>query len=358
MVLRFRSCSSSPRDLPGGCPQGTLIGVILYILYINPIGFPGDITLQINDRIKNYWTNIGDIPNLLPSNSSLPTNLNAAKYMDDATIQEALDLTTNLASKLDRSGPLPWWESSGKLLPSTNTTLLSEIESLKNISDERKMVLNADKTRLFIVNFTNLHQFQSLLTIPGAPSPIELTFETKLLGYWLSCDMTPNKHVTYILKIAYSRLWAISRLKSAKVSNDDILHFFNVKIGSVLEYAAPVFNSMLTVENTTDIERIHKIALKVILNDSYSTYESACSTMETVTLTERRKHLSLTFAFKCLQRKTHSHFFTQRKSTFYKLRKIKAFEDPLCHTERYKASPTPYLTSLLNEYYSTRIGSY
>ena len=86
MVLRFRSCSSSPRDLPGGCPQGTLIGVILYILYINPIGFPGEITLQINDRIKNYWTNIGDIPNLLPSNSSLPTNLNAAKYMDDATI--------------------------------------------------------------------------------------------------------------------------------------------------------------------------------------------------------------------------------------------------------------------------------
>ena len=142
------------------------------------------------------------------------------------------------------------------------------------------------------------------------------------------------------------------------MSNDDILHFFNVKIRSVLEYAAPVFTSMLTVENTTDIERIHKIALKVILNDSYSTYESACSTMETVTLTERRKHLSLTFALKCLQSKTHSHFFTQRKSTFYKLRKIKAFEDPLCHTERYKSSPIPYLTSLLNEYYSTRIGSY
>ena len=170
--------------------------------------------------------------------------------------------------------------------------------------------------------------------------------------------MTPNRHVSYILKIAYSRLWAISRLKAANVSNEDILHFFNVKIRSVLEYAAPVFTPMLTVENENDIERIQKIALKVILNDSYSTYETACLSMTTVTLSERRRQLSLTFALKCLRSKNHGHFFTQRKSTFYQLRKIKAFEEPLCHTERYKSSPIPYLTSLLNEYYSTRIGSY
>ena len=38
MILRFRNCSSDPKDLPGGSPQGTLIGVIIYILYINPVG--------------------------------------------------------------------------------------------------------------------------------------------------------------------------------------------------------------------------------------------------------------------------------------------------------------------------------
>ena len=36
MILRFRNCCSSSKCMPGGCPQGTLIGVILYILYINP----------------------------------------------------------------------------------------------------------------------------------------------------------------------------------------------------------------------------------------------------------------------------------------------------------------------------------
>ena len=130
MILRFRNCSSDPKDLPGGCPQGTLIGVILYILYINPIGFPGEVTLQVNDIVNKYWNTLDDLPDLSSSNITLPTTMNIAKYMDDVTIQEAVDLTTSLATKLDRSGPLPWWESSGKLLPNSNTLLQPAIEEI------------------------------------------------------------------------------------------------------------------------------------------------------------------------------------------------------------------------------------
>ena len=355
MILRFRNCSSDPKDLPGGCPQGTLIGVILYILYINPIGFPGEVTLQINDIVKNYWTKLDTSPDLHTNNICLPTTMNSAKYMDDATIQEAVDLRVSLATKLDRSGPLPWWESSGKLLPNSNTLLQSEIESIKKISDQREMVLNPSKTKLLIVNFTNHHQYQSLLTIPGSPSTIELTFETKLLGYWLTADMKPNIHVTRILLIVYGRLWAISRLKSAGVSEDDILFFFNIKIRSVLEFCAPVWSSMLTVENISDIERVQKIALKVILNEKYVDYDNACTLMNTKSLQLRRKDLSLNFALSCLKSEQHKHLFKQRKSVYYSLRNIKSFEIPFCHSERYKSSPLPYLTTLLNDHFAPKV---
>ena len=358
MILRFRKCCSSPQCLNGGCPQGTLIGVVLYILYINPIGYPGEITLQVSDFLNNYWEHVGTIPDLLPSSRTLPPSLNSAKYMDDATVQEAVVLSSTLATKLDRSGPLPWWESSGKVLPTQNTILQSEIKVIKQISDDREMVLNLDKTKLMIVNFTHHHQFQSLLTIPGSSSPIELCFETKLLGYWLTVDMKPSTHVDYILKIAYSRLWTITRLKSATVNEDDILHFYNMKIRSVLEYAAPVFTSMLTAENISDIERIQKIVLRVILTDRYQSYDQACLLLGTTSLELRRKQLSLKFALACLKSEQHSHFFKQRKSTYYKLRKIKSFEEPSCNTERYFSSPIPFLTRLLNEYFESKIGSY
>ena len=123
---------------------------------------------------------------------------------------------------------------SGKVLPNENSILHKEIFNLKQISDAREMVLNPDKTKLLICNFSDSNQFQTLLTIPGATSNIELCFQTKILGYWLTSDVKPDKHVAHILRIAYSRLWAISRLKTAKVSDDDILLFYTMNIRSVL----------------------------------------------------------------------------------------------------------------------------
>ena len=321
--MHFRNFSSDPKDLPGGCPQGTVIGVILYILYINPIGYPGEITLQINDQIIDYKSQMEPLPELSPKNITLPATVNSAKFMDDATLQEAVDLRTALASKLDRSGPLPWWESSGKLLPNANTFLQSEIDTLKKISDNREMVLNPIKTKLMLINFTEDHQYQSLLTVPGSSSPIELAFETKHLGYWLTVDMKPETHIAYILKTAYRRLWAISRLKAAAVSDDDILFFFQMKIRSVLEYSSPVFNSMLTVQNISNIERIQKIVLKVILDTKYLSYDQACQILKTESLQSRRKSLALKFALKAVKSDQHKHLFKQRKSTYYKLRNLK-----------------------------------
>ena len=114
-----------------------------------------------------------------------------------------------------------------KLLPNNNTLLQSEIQTLKKISEEREMVLNPEKTKLLISNITESHQFQSLLQIPGSTSKIELCFDTKLLGYWLTSDLKPEKHVSHILKIAYGRLWAITRLKHANVSATDIFYFYS-----------------------------------------------------------------------------------------------------------------------------------
>ena len=350
MILRFRKCCSHPKCLSGGCPQGTLIGVILYIIYINPIGYPGEITLQISDMINNYWENISSIPDLFPNAISLPKTLNSAKYMDDATIQEAVDLNNALTSNQDKSGPLPWWESSGKILKPENSLLQSQIETLKKISDNREMVLNPDKTKLLIINFTQNHQFKSLLSIPGS-SKIELCFKTKILGYWLTHDMKTTTHVKHITKTAYSRLWAISRLKASGVSNEDIFHFYIMKIRSVLEYAAPVFTSMLTETDKTDIERIQKIVFKIILGYQYIDYQQACTKMKTSTLQTRRQDLSLRFALSCLESPQHRHLFKQRTSTYYNLRNIKSFEVPFSNSDRYFSSPIPYLTRLLNEHF-------
>ena len=175
------------------------------------------------------------------------------------------------------------------------------------------------------------------------------------LKHWLT--LAHCEHVTQHSCRIHSRHWLQTTLghlplKSAVVSEEDILHFFNVKICSVLEYSSPVFTSMLTQENISDIERVPKIALKVILNDRYENYDQACILLNTQSLELRRKSLALTFALKCLKSKQHKHLFKPRISTYYKLRNLKSFEEPFCRTQRYRNSPLPYLTRLLNEHFA------
>ena len=206
MILRFRGCKSSPKPMPGGMPQGTLLGVILYILYINPVGFPAEATIKISDEIHNYWTTLDKIPDIPINLDSLPDTVQSIKFMDDATVQESVNLTTQLASNLDRSGPLPWWElgpkqSAPKVLPKSNTELQKQIDSIKELSDLREMSLNSDKTCLFIINFTLKHQFRPLLQIPDCDSLITRVLETKLLGYWFTSDMKTHRHTQHLLSI-------------------------------------------------------------------------------------------------------------------------------------------------------------
>ena len=171
------------------------------------------------------------------------------------------------------------------------------------------MVLNAKKTCIFIVNFTKNHQFKPLLKIPGENNYLEVTKETKLLGYWLTSDMKPHRHVKYMISIANKRVWSISKLKKAGVSDADLIYFFFMKIRSVLETAVPVFNSMLTKR--------------------HDSYEDSLIHLSLEKLSYRRENICLDFALSCLNSHKFKHIFTPTPD-------LSKFIEPKCDTERYK----------------------
>ena len=241
----------------------------------------------------------------------------------------------------------------GKILDKCNTHLQTQLDIIKKLSDEREMSLNDDKTCLFVVNFSENYQFKPLLQIPGCSEPLEEVAETKLLGYWLTKDMKPDRHVDYMLTICYKRLWAIIKLKKTGISNEDILHFFFVKIRSVLESNCPVYHSMLTNQNHYDIERIQKIVLKVILSERYTSYKQACLLLNVITLQQRRKDLCLQFSLKILKNEKFKDFFIPNKN-INDIRNQEKYAVPFAHTSRYQDSPKVFLTRLLNEHFKNQ----
>ena len=107
---------------------------------------------------------------------------------------------------------------------------------------------------------------------------------------------------------------------------------------------------MLSENDKSDLERIQKIVLKVILGDRYLNYELACKSSSTTSLETRRGNLSLKFALSCLKNPQHTNFFKQRRLLYYKLRNTKSYEVPYCQTDRYFNSPIAALTRMLNQH--------
>ena len=89
--------------------------------------------------------------------------------MDDATVQESIDLANDLVK-----------DSTDNLtLPKEHTELQKQIDTIKKLSDDREMSMNANKTFILVNNFTHNHQFIPHLRIPGFSDTIKTKNETK-----------------------------------------------------------------------------------------------------------------------------------------------------------------------------------
>ena len=93
MYVRYRGKQSSIKSLPGGGPQGTLLGLLLFIVLINDVGFPG----QLN--------NAGEL--ITSKRSMKAINEIHLKYVDDLTLAEAISLPDKLVHVPESVRPMP-----------------------------------------------------------------------------------------------------------------------------------------------------------------------------------------------------------------------------------------------------------
>ena len=68
---------------------------------------------------------------------------------------------------------------------------------------------------------------------------------------------------------------------------------------SVLEYCAVVWHSSLTLEQSQDIERVQKVAIRTILKSFDIEYSDALEKVKLERLDKRREQLCLKFAVQC-----------------------------------------------------------
>ena len=80
-------------------------------------------------------------------------------------------------------------------------------------------------------------------------------------------------------------------------------------VRSVIEFNSNVWFSSITQDEKNDLERIQKVACKIILKDSYTNYDDALKRLNLQNLSDRRTMLATRFASKCTQHNSFKNLF-------------------------------------------------
>ena len=345
LVLRYKGGCSDRKSMPGGGPQGTKLGLFLFLILINAAGYP-----HLEKYIGSHITQ--------GLNKRTPIHNIHMKYVDDMTQAEAINLRDCLISNPDPNPlqPLAYHDRTQHVLPADKCQLQDQLDQLVDYCHINQMRINESKSKAMIFNTGRKHDCMPRLTLPDMGGEyLEVVEQFKLLGVVLRSDMKWYDNSDYICQKGYSRLWMLRRLKGLGASEVEMLDVYQKQVRSVLELAVPVWQAGLTQQEVKQIERVQRTALYIILGDKYTSYDQALDLLECDKLSDRRYKLCETFAKKSQKHPKYQNWFCENKSTAPNVKtrsekfiQKKIFNPVKTRTSRYENSPLPYLTDVLN----------
>ena len=124
-----------------------------------------------------------------------------------------------------------------------------------------------------------------------------------------------------------------------------------LQVRSKLEQSAVLWHFGLTKKNRSDLERVQKSALRIILGNKYTSYNDALKKLNIESLEDRRKLLCFKFAKNCLKVDKLRKMFP-KNSTMHEMskRNLEFYQVNRTMTERYLNSAVPQMQRLLNSY--------
>ena len=117
-------------------------------------------------------------------------------------------------------------------------------------------------------------------------------------------------------------------------SSKDLVKIFATVIRPVIEYAVPVYHSLLTEDQNCLIESLQRRTLKVIYGHKIS-YARALEISGLPTLEDRRKKIVKKFVLKLSTNSNFSHWIPTHRPYVYNMRNVQKYqEEKLCSNGR------------------------
>lgn len=278
----INNCSSKSSSVKSGVPQGSVLGPLLFLVYIN------DIAATISSSIR--------------------------LFADDCVLYRRI--TT----------------------PDDVTNLQNDLTKLTEWCNIWQMQINTEKTKHMAFSMLSSTP-KNAYAVNGTVIENVTTF--KYLGVFLTCDLSWRTHIEYITNKALRKLGFLKR--SLYLANSDTrLHAYTTLIRSSLEYASIIWNPHQS--NLTNLlEAVQNKAARFILR-SYSRTQSVSFLKQSLNLSnliDRRKLFRLVYFHSLYHNRSPfssehifpAHHISLRTDHLHKVSPVFA------RTEKFKSSP-------------------
>ena len=209
---------SEAADVIHGVPQGSILGPLLFLLFIN------DLPLYL----QNTFT-IVDL------------------YADDTTI---------------------YFSNADKLVLEKN--LQSSLNCLQKWCRENGMILNIDKTKVMLIASRQKRTVlgDTVLNLQYNDIDMKMTTSDKVLGIYVDNNLTWNNHFNFLSKKLSTYMWLLSKIRTF-LSIDHRVLFYNAYIKPHLDYCSLIWSNTSNV-NINKITKLQRRSCKLILGQEYN----------------------------------------------------------------------------------------
>ena len=174
MRLKWHSCISNPKPLPGGGPAGGTLGILEYLSQSN-------------------------------HSADCVTSEDRYKFVDDLSVLEIINLLTvgitsfNLRAQVPSDIP-----DHNQYIPPNNLKSQEYLDKINQWTKNQKMLINQKKTKTMIFNFTQNYKFTTRLRLND--KIVEVVPEQRLLRTIIQNDLKWESNTSNLVKRANARM--------------------------------------------------------------------------------------------------------------------------------------------------------
>ena len=224
---------SDSEDIICGVPQGSILGPLLFLIFIN------DLPLNIDNVLTDL-------------------------YADDTTLY-----------------------CTGKLQTFIEKQLQAALHELSTWCKQNGMLINTAKTKVMLLTTPQkrIHLNKDMLLLTLNNEKLTVVSSDKILGIHVDNNLTWTDHTNAVAKKIASNLWLLSRIKEY-LSIDQRVQFYKAYIQPHIDYCNSVWGGT-SQRNLDRIYRLQKRACKIILDYQYENIAISMEELKILNIYER-----------------------------------------------------------------------